>query len=408
MSGARPVLALLLARFTWRHARLAPRQTAALVAIVALGVAVFLAIRLANRAAVASFSHFTEALAGRSDWVLQPPAGTLPETVLAELQAALAEHPVQLLPVVETTAALPAPEGAAPGFGRPAYTVLGLDLIALANLAAAGGPGARLLGGAEAGPEGRGGDPADFWRRFRAGPQAWVSPDLAPVPGQPAHLELLIHERRHRLPVAGVIPAASGGATPPPGLIVLDLPELQRLTGRPGQLDRVEVVVAPGPRRAERQAEVGALLTRLAGPELRWEVTTPGARRETAAEMTRAFRYNLTVLSLLALLVGLYLIFQALDGAVVRRRAETAVLRSLGVEESVIRGAWLIEAAVLGTAGGLLGVVLGWAGAQAAVRAVGQTVNALYYATNVTSARPEATDLLLGLMLGLGASVVAG
>ena len=69
-------------------------------------VAVFLAIRLVNRAAVASFSHFTEALAGRSDWVLQPPAGTLPETVLGELQAALADHPVQLLPVVETTAAV--------------------------------------------------------------------------------------------------------------------------------------------------------------------------------------------------------------------------------------------------------------------------------------------------------------
>jgi putative ABC transport system permease protein len=408
MSGTRPVLALLLARFTLRHAQLAPRQTAALVAIVALGVAVFLAIRLANRAAVASFSHFTEALAGRSDWVLQPPAGTLPETVLTELQAELADYPAHLLPVVETTAAAPAPENAAPGFGRPAYTVLGLDLIALANLAQAGGPGARLLGGDAAGADRAGSDAVGFWNRFRAGPQLWVSPDLAPPAGQPAVLELLIHERTHRLPVAGVIPAAAGGVAPPPGLIVVDLPELQRLTGRPGQLDRVEVIVAPGPRRAERQAEVGALLTRLAGTEPRWEVTTPGARRETAAEMTRAFRYNLTVLSLLALLVGLYLIFQALDGAVVRRRAETAVLRSLGVEEAVIRRAWLIEAAVLGAAGGILGVALGWAGAQIAVRAVGQTVNALYYATSVSSARPDAADVLLGLALGLGASVVAG
>ncbi|MFM9090613.1 MAG: hypothetical protein ACKOUK_02585, partial [Verrucomicrobiota bacterium] len=102
-----------------------------------------------------------------------------------------------------THACGPAPENAAPGFGRPAYTVLGLDLIALANLAAAGGPGARLLGGAEAGTDGRGGDAADFWNRFRAGPQAWVSPDLAPPPGQPAVLERLIHERTHRLPVAG-------------------------------------------------------------------------------------------------------------------------------------------------------------------------------------------------------------
>eukprot|EP01036_Dinobryon_divergens_P019864 gene19864-biopygen17459 len=124
--------------------------------------------------------------------------------------------------------------------------------------------------------------------------------------------------------------------------------------------------------------------------------------------MTRAFRLNLTVLSLIPLLVGLYLIFQALDGAVVRRRSEIAILRSLGVEERTIRRAWLAEAAVLGLVGGALGLLLGWAGAQFSVRAVGQTVNALYYATTVESAGLDAGEIALGLLLGLVASLLAG
>jgi putative ABC transport system permease protein len=124
--------------------------------------------------------------------------------------------------------------------------------------------------------------------------------------------------------------------------------------------------------------------------------------------MTRAFRVNLTILSLLALLVGLYLIFQALDGAVVRRREEIGILRSLGVEERCIRRVWLLEAACLGIAGGTLGALLGWAGAQFSVRLVGRTVNALYYSTSLQYARLDWGELAAALLLAVAASLLAG
>lgn len=124
--------------------------------------------------------------------------------------------------------------------------------------------------------------------------------------------------------------------------------------------------------------------------------------------MTAAFRLNLTVLSLIALLVGLYLVFQALDGAVVRRRSEIAILRSLGVDARTLRRAWLAEAALLGLAGASLGLLLGWAGAQVAVRAVGQTVNALYFSTSVQAAHLTWPEALVSLAAGVVASVVAG
>lgn len=397
------MLPLLLRRLGLRHARLAPGQTALLVLILALGVAVFTAVRLANRAAVASFTHFTETLTGRSDFIIQAPAGTLPESVLPELRTALAELAVQIHPVVESTAAEPAPDDA-PRFGRLTFTLLGVDLVAVANLASQQNASEPFFRARDDTAQKTG-----FFDLFGEEPLAWLSPAFAEK--LPAHLELIVNDRPVRLRVAGPIPQAPEAPSAPAHLIVLDLPLLQSLLGRVGRLDRVEFVLEPGPALEARRARLAETLASL-GAETdsppRWLVTTPGARRETAETMTAAFRLNLTVLSLIALLVGLYLVFQALDGAVVRRRSEIAVLRSLGVDASTIRRAWLAEAALLGLLGSALGLLLGWGGAQFAVRAVGQTVNALYFSTSVQAARLTIPESLVSLAAGVLASVLAG
>ncbi|MGH7994913.1 MAG: FtsX-like permease family protein, partial [Opitutaceae bacterium] len=269
------------------------------------------------------------------------------------------------------------------------------DVVSMFNLESLKAPAAANARGREAG---------DFWQTLQNGSYVWVPPALA----EAKSVRLVIGGQLVDLPVAGPIQAARDGAEPPNNLLVMDLPRLQRLIGRVGRIDRVEFIVAPGPRVEERRAELGAFLRRLGGDGSRWFVRTPGARREVAKRMTEAFRLNLLVLSLIALLVGLYLILQALDGAVVRRRQEIAILRSLGVDASTIRGLWLVESAALGMLGGLAGVGLGWLGAQGAVRAVGRTVNTLYYATTVSRAGLDWPDAWLGLGLGIAASIAAG
>ncbi|MEO6875745.1 MAG: FtsX-like permease family protein [Opitutaceae bacterium] len=400
------VTRLLFRRFTLRHAKLAPRSTALLVGILGLGVAVFVSIRLANRAAVSSFANFTDVLTGQSDFTIQAPAGTLPESVLPELRAALGARPVDIIPLVEETAAQARLETRSTPARPVTYTLLGVDLISLANLAgersADGGyfqqgPGAPGSRGAGKGAE-------EFWKVYTAGPQLWVSRAFAAVP--PATLDLVLGENVRTLRVAGVIPTARGAPPAPATLMVLDLPQLQALVGKVGRLDRVEFLVESGPRATERRAELGALLEQVGHG--RWTVSTPTTHRESAETMTRAFRLNLTILSLIALLVGLYLIFQALDGAVVRRRTEIAILRSLGVEERSILLAWLAESALIGLLGGAVGVLLGWIAAQFAVRAVGETVNALYFATTVHAAGLRPGEAALGLGLGVAASLAAG
>ena len=156
---------LLLRRFAARHWQLAPGGSALLVLILALGVAVFVSVRLANRAAVSSFTHFTDTLTGESDWIIYAPAGDLPVSVLSELRERLGARPVHLVPIVETTA-VPATENAD---RPPLFRLLGIDLVGLANLRFQQDIGAGLFA-ADTEPE------ADFWSSFRRGPRAWVSP----------------------------------------------------------------------------------------------------------------------------------------------------------------------------------------------------------------------------------------
>jgi len=409
MNGLRalPTIALLLRRFTLRHWRAAPRSTALQVLILALGIAVFFSIRLANRAAVGSFENFTGLLSQSSDWQISATAGELPQSALGEIRAALGDEPVEMIPVLETTAVLAGDNQPEEHIGaRQTYHLLGLDLVAVQNLASASDNDRSWFNQQSAAADNVGGN--RFWDLLRQTNAVFISPAMA----QKAHLQpgdrlpVVIDENVVVLEIAGVIPTSPARPQPQENLLVMDLPALQTLGHRAGKLDRIEFIVPDGPGVERHRTELRARLTTL-GKD-RWQVFSPADRRTSAAMMTRAFRMNLTILSLVGLLVGLYLIFQSLDGAVVRRREEIGVLRSLGVTEPIIRQVWLLEAALLGLVSGALGALLGWGGAQFAVRFVGRTVNALYYASTVQYAQLDVAEFMIALLLAVAASVVAG
>ena len=125
-------LVLLWRQFTWRHWCAAPWKTLLLTGILALGVAVFFSIRLANRAAVAGFSLFTENVTGTSDYVVTSAAGELPVALLPEMRAALGDLPAGLFPVLESTAIKPT--GGMEGFRAASFQVIGVDLATLPNI----------------------------------------------------------------------------------------------------------------------------------------------------------------------------------------------------------------------------------------------------------------------------------
>jgi putative ABC transport system permease protein len=104
--------------------------------------------------------------------------------------------------------------------------------------------------------------------------------------------------------------------------------------------------------------------------------------------MLEAFRWNLRVLSYIALIVGAFLIYNTISVSVVRRRSEIGVARALGATRSAVVGAFLAEGACFGLAGALIGVGLGKLLAQSAVGMVAMTVQSLY-----VSSKPAAIEL---------------
>jgi putative ABC transport system permease protein len=411
------VLRILWTRFSWRHWRQSPVSSSLLLLILAIGVAAFFSIRLANLAAVNSFQNFTDLVTAQSDGLITAPAGTLPETVLTDLRQLLGNNPVNLVPVLEASAVPPRrPDTEAIG-SRPTFQLLGLDLPALVNLASqpGSGPGWFAAPATTSDSDQKSGGTHTSKKGVTPvlqNPRAvFISQALAQQEqlqtGSP--LPLVINEHVVNLEVAGLIPASPNTPSVPAHLLIMDLPALQHLTDKVGQLDRVEFVLDDGPHRAAQWAAIREKLEAASSPASpRWVVGSPNDRRDAAAVMTQAFRLNLTILSLLALLVGLYLVFQGLDGAVVRRRNEIGILRSLGVTSRQIQCAWLAEAATIGLAGGLVGLGLGWLGAQLAVQLVGRTVNAIYYASSVDSAPFNAGEAGVALLLSVLASTLAG
>lgn len=371
---------LILRRCALRHWRLAWRQQVALMLILALGSSVYLAVRLASNAALSGFETFTDGITRQPDWTVEAASGVLREKDVREMREVLAHRPVSLLPVVEETVTPASDAGNGEIGSRATWRLLGVDFVALLNLRgeAPAGLGANL-------------------QAVRSG--VYVSPKLGVKEGE--ELRLIVDDRVITLTVAGVVPETPGVPSLPAHLLLMDLPEAQAMLLRGDKVDRVEVLAQDSALFPNMREETGELL------KSRWQVAGGENWRQLAGTMTQAFRLNLTILSLLALLVGGYLIFQALDGVVLRRREEIGVLKSLGVTDRAIQTAFLIEAGLLGLCGGVLGVFLGWLGAQAAVGGVTKTMNALYGATSEQQAALSTGEAVLALSISILASLIA-
>jgi putative ABC transport system permease protein len=184
------------------------------------------------------------------------------------------------------------------------------------------------------------------------------------------------------------------------GLLAADIATAQEVLGKVGRIDRIDLIIPPG-------AEGEAALARIAA------VLPPGARIDPTAartgavnEMTAAFQLNLTALSLLALVVGMFLIYNTVTFSVVQRRPVLGSLRALGMTRGEIFGMILLEAMLLGALGTLLGLALGVLLGRGAVQLVTQTVYDLFFVVAVREIEIPVFTLLKGAVIGLAAAAI--
>jgi putative ABC transport system permease protein len=178
-------------------------------------------------------------------------------------------------------------------------------------------------------------------------------------------------------------------------LILMDISQAQRLFRIPGRVDRVDLVVSDD---AGFRSRWGNGFRLQSGPQ----------RGEMLREMLQAFRLNLQALSLLALFVGIFLIYNTGMFTVVSRRKDAGVLRSLGASRREIVLAFLSEILLLGALGGALGGMAGYLLSRFLVERVAGAISNLYFF--LRPAQPEWSwwILLAGILLGCGASLFGG
>src|SRR6266853_373193 len=210
-------------------------------------------------------------------------------------------------------------------------------------------------------------------------------------------VELLINDQVHSYSVRGVYADSNGNES----AIVMDLAAAQHALVRFGRVDRILLKVPETPGLEEWQQRLRGVLP--AGAEVRPQGTGTNENRR----MLAAFRWNLRLLSYISLVVGAFLIYNAISVSVVRRRPDIGIVRALGAGRAAILAAFVGEAACFGFAGALIGLPLGRFMATGAVRLMSATVESLYVSSRPGIIELNAASVFLAIAIGLGVAVAS-
>ena len=361
-------------RYALRHKLLAALN----IASIALGVSVYLAIQIANHSADRALRASVDLVAGKASLEIrgemddrtfpniEKTPGVLAATPLVEGFLTLPDHPGEYLRVL----------GVDPFSNQPFATFQIGDGTNVRNFNFEkwlSDPGCIALS-------------RDFATKY----QLKVGDEL-PV---------LVNSRRVTLHVGFIIDTEASLEGSGARIAAMDIAAAQNLFGLVGKVTGVQVLSA------ERNEAVVAKNLRALIPST-VTVAPPAQRNAQVSQMLQAFQLNLSALSLVSLLVGMFLVFNTVSASVVRRRHEIGILRSGGVSQTQIRALFLSEALLYGVIGLLVGTIGGVLLSNVLVAAVGKTISSLYILLSIDRLFISAPQILLAITLGLGSVLIA-
>ncbi len=375
----------LLTHLTWPEWRHHPwRQAAALLAVT-LGVALAFSVQLINQSALGEFSAAVRSINGEPDLELRGQRGGFDEALYARVAAhpdiALASPVVE----VETQALTQDDQGAA---RRVPLRVLGIDALVAAPMSPALLPKLSKHD-SETEPDRLGLFDPDAVALNAAARLRLGATDTVRVQTPNGIAALRVHGS-----------VSAGG----PPLAVMDIAGAQVQFGMLGRLSRIDVRLKPG---ADRDKVVASLrLQDFAAQGVR--ATTPDEAAQRVSNVSRAYRVNLTVLALVALFTGAFLVFSILSLSVAQRQPQFALLGVLGLGAAQRLRLVLAESALLGVAGSLLGLALGTGLAAAALRLLAGDLGGGYFPGVAPTLHFSIPAALAYGALGVAAALVGG
>lgn len=375
----------LLFRSSYRYLFRHPWQMGLSTLGVAVAVAVVVGIDLANSSATRAFRLSVEGVAGKATHEISAGETGVDDSLYARLRIEGGFR--RLAPVVEGYVRSPRLTG------RP-LRLFGVDPFAEALF-------------------------RDFTRTLNEGEQTGDLAAFLTLPGAvmmsdelAGDLDVQVGEsfdvlavgRRHAMTLVGLVqPSDELARQSSRDVLVVDISTAQEVLNKVGRLTRIDLIL-------EQDADTGeaasaSRLRELLPPGA--ELASKSSRSGALDQMTRAFRLNLQALSLLALLVGLFLIYNTMTFSVVQRRSLIGTLRALGVTRREIFGLVVAEASLIAVIGSLVGLGLGVTLARGLLQLMVQTINDLYFVLSVQDVNLGTLGWLKGGLLGVVGTVAA-
>ncbi|PZD70252.1 Macrolide export ATP-binding/permease protein MacB [Acaryochloris thomasi RCC1774] len=367
-------------RMAWRRFRMRSLQYFLCLIGVALGVAMMVSIDLANGSAQTAFELSTDAIAGRATHQIEAlaPAG-INESVYTKIRRELGG--VTVAPIVDGYVL-------APDLGNQPMRLVGVDLFAESPFRNYFVPQNRTVG--EAGLLNFLTQPntvvlgADVADRYQVALGDQITLDLS--------------GRLETVTVVGTVqPESSTTRRALSSLLFTDIATAQEVLEMPGHLSHIDLI-------SRSEADLAAVEQLL--PE-GIQLETAAAQKNAVRQMTAAFRLNLTALSLLALVVGMFLIYNTVTFSVVQRRPLFGVLRCLGTTPGQLFVLIMGESAILGVLGSAVGLGLGVVLARSIVGLITQTINDFYFVVSVQQVAISSLSLIKGFSIGVASALLA-
>ena len=368
----------ILFRQAARHLQHRKLLAAMNVLSVALGVCVFLAIMIANQSANRSFRAGVELVAGKADLEVR---GPLDETLLPRIAAApgvaaatpvvggiltLRDHPGEYLRLL----------GVDP-FTNPPFETFRMVQLDGASV------------------------DVETW--LREPDTVALTRDMAARLGLKPDdvLRIASGGRGGELKARFILEPDDPAALADIRTASMDIGWAQELLGRIGKLDSVQILLRQNADPAIVAEEIRSIVPRDV------VVAAPKQRSEQIGKMISSFQLNLTALSLVSMLVGMFLVYNTVAASVVRARREIGILRAVGTSRAEIRALFLGEALFFGIPGIILGICAAFPLAGFLSGAVSETVSSLYVLVSIEKLSVSPWQVAAAATAGLAAVLAA-
>lgn len=360
-------------RYLFKH----PWQFGLSILGIAMGVAIVVSIDIANYSSSRAFNLSLDAVAGKATHQIIGNSDGIPDSFYRSLR--IDKGFKNIAPVIETYVSIT-------DSGRKVFKLLGVDIFAER-------PFRNYLSETGSSIDGV------FKDLFTKPNSIILSEDnikkLNTSLGDSIRVQ--INGKEKYLLISGFIKEDENNRSALENLFITDIASAQELTEKKDHIDYIDVII-------KNESEEKTLNSLLPDGFI---LQKSGSRSQTAEQMLDAFNINLTSLSLLALIVGLFLIYNTMTFSVIQRRVLIGTLRSIGVTSGEISGLILKEALIIGIIGTIAGFAAAYFISKFLLAIVSQTINDLYYVVSVREIYISPAIIIKGIALGVIATLLS-